>query len=360
MDALKNWFSADFYKDLAAAIKKHCRSFDDEAFYRDATFELETLELKDRLRRTATTCRKYLPDDYRRAVDVLYKVAPRYKGEFTGVFCPEFVGLYGLDDFDFSLDALKYFTAFSSSEFAVREFLRLDLHRTLRVMQQWSRDDNHHVRRLASEGSRPRLPWSFHLEALIEDPSPALPILENLRADPSLYVRKSVANHLNDISKDHPERMLDWVSAWDRSDGRTAWIVKRATRSLIKAGHLRTFALLGFETQPQVEVGPLALSAAEIRLGESMTFSFSLKSLRQRVQKLAVDYEVHYVKKAGQSRPKVFKLKELSLAPGEEVEIHKKHLFKDFSTRKHYPGMHRIVVMVNGVATEEASFEFGL
>ena len=360
MDALKEWFNRDFYRDLASALKKHHRTLDTEAFYQDAIVDLEQLEFKGRLLRSAEICHRHLPDDYRRAVAVLRRIAPRYKGEFTGMFCPEFVGLYGLDNVDFSLEALEYFTTFSSSEFAVRPFLRQDLQYTLAVMEGWSSSANHHVRRLASEGCRPRLPWSFQLQALLKDPAPVVPILNNLRADSSLYVRKSVSNHLNDISKDHPEWMLDWVAGWERDDEHTAWIVKRAARSLIKAGHARTFVLLGFEEKPQVEVGALVLSAQELRLGASLSFSFVLKSQKQKTQKLAVDYAVHYVKKLGQTRSKVFKLKELSLVSGGEVEISKKHLFKDFSTRKHYAGRHRITVMVNGVSKVERAFDLVL
>ena len=161
------------------------------------------------------------------------------------MFCPDFVGLYGLDHSEESLEALKYLTVYSSSEFAVREFLIRDRKRTLAAMKRWSTDQNHHVRRLSSEGSRPRLPWSFKLTEFIADPSLTKPILVNLRADESLYVRKSVANHLNDISKDHPEWMLDLVSSWDRADEPTKWIIKRAARTLVKAGHPRVVSVFG-------------------------------------------------------------------------------------------------------------------
>ncbi len=360
MDALKNWFNPGFYEGLADVIGKAHRPFDVDSFYRDAVDGLETLSLKERLQRTAQISRKYLPDDFRRAVQILYKVAPFYDGEFTGMFCPEFVGLYGLDDFEFSLDALEYFTPFSSSEMAVREFLRRDPKRTLRVMERWSRDSNDHVRRLSSEGCRPRLPWSARLDALIADPTPVVPILENLKADLSLSVRKSVANHLNDISKDHPVWMLNWVSTWDRSNPRTAWIVKRAVRSLIKVGHPRAFSLLGFERRPKVTVRGLKLSAKRIKLGQELRFSLALKSGSKRPQVLAVDYKVHYVKKSGSLSPKVFKLKEFVLQPGEEVEICKAQCFEDFSTRRHYAGIHRIEAMINGVCRAEGAFRLVL
>ncbi len=224
-------------------------------------------------------------------------------------------------------------------------------------MVAWSEEKNHHVRRLASEGSRPRLPWSFRLNKLIADPSPVSPILENLKADPHLYVRKSVANHLNDISKDHPDWMLDLVSSWDRANPHTAWIVKRATRSLIKAGQPRSFALLGFEAQPQVELSDFKLSHSKVRLGQSLTISFDLLSLKDKPQKLALDYKVHYVKKSGRTAPKVFKLKEIELGACQKLSITKKQQFENISTRVHYPGLHAIELMLNGQSVAKATFE---
>jgi len=213
------------------------------------------------------------------------------------------------------------------------------------------------VRRLASEGSRPRLPWSFRLDALVEDPTPALPILTRLRADPELYVRKSVANHLNDISKDHPERMLDLVERWDRSDDRTAWIVRHGARSLIKDGHPRSFALFGFDARPRLDVEHLAVRPASLRLGQTATFSFDIVSRARRPQKLAVDYAIHYVKVSGRPSRKVFKLCELLLPPGARETIQKRQIFKDFTTRTHHPGRHVFELIVNGATRGEIAFD---
>ncbi|MCP4284328.1 MAG: hypothetical protein GY792_07755 [Gammaproteobacteria bacterium] len=181
--------------------------------------------------------------------------------------------------------------------------------------------------------------------------------MENLKADPELYVRKSVANHLNDISKDHPAWMLDLVSAWDPSNDDTAWIIKRAARSLIKAGHPRAFALFGFEADPQLEVLNFKLSDSSLKLGQTLTFSFDLQSHQDTPQKLVVDYKVHYVKKNGKTQPKVFKLKEIVLPARELLAISKKQRFQNLSTRVHYPGQHAIEVMVNGHSLTKDTFE---
>ena len=186
-----------------------------------------------------------LPANYHAALDRLRALAPRIDKAFVTLVLPDFVGCSGLDHFDASMAALKFFTPFGSSEFAIREFLRRDLKRTLGVMLQWSLDKDEHVRRLASGGCRPRLPWSFRLAALTADPTPVLPILENLKTDPGLYVRKSVANHLNDMTKTHPESVLELLRGWPLENPPTAWIARHALRTLIKSGHPAALHLIG-------------------------------------------------------------------------------------------------------------------
>ena len=356
-DVLKTWFDEAFYRRLAADLRETYPRFDTDGFVTATTDGLDALELKARLMRTSELCRKYLPQDFGRALEIVMAVAPRYDGEFRGMFAPEFVGLYGLADPERSLEALSWLTRFSSSESAVRPFLRQDLHGTLKVMRRWAKDDNHHVRRLASEGCRPRLPWSFRLEALIDDPSPTLPILKALRADPELYVRKSVANHLNDISKDNPDVMLDLVADWDMANERTAWIVRHGARSLIKAGHPRSFALFGFAAKPRLDVENLAVHPARLKLGQTAAFAFDLVSRARRAQQLAVDYAIHYVKASGRPSRKVFKLCELRLQPDECRTIEKRQTFRDFSTRTHHPGRHVFELLVNGATRGEIGFD---
>ena len=355
-EELKNWFDKAFYEDLASALGEAYPTLDQRAFVEAATDGLDALELKQRLLRTAELCRRYLPSDYSEALDILYEVAPRYDGQFRGMFAPEFVGLYGLDDRKRSLEALKFLTRFSTSESAIRPFIEQDLAGTLKLMARWAKDKNHHVRRLASEGCRPRLPWSSRLDALIDDPTPVYPILDTLKADPELYVRKSVANHLNDISKDNPEIMLDWVEAWDRQDERTAWIVRHGARSLIKAGHPRSFALFGFESKPRLAVEKLNAAPNRIKLGQTVTFSFDVVSRARRDQKLAVDYAIHYVKASGRPSRKVFKLCELVLEAGGRQTIEKRQTFKDFSTRTHHPGRHVFELLINGKTRGDVDF----
>jgi 3-methyladenine DNA glycosylase AlkC len=355
--ALKDWFNAARYRQIADLLADAHPGFDRKRFLAVATVGLDELTLIQRVRRATEACHATLPDGFPQAVTVLKRIAPRVQQGFVGIFLPDFVGQHGRAHFAESMEALKFFTPFSSAEFAIREFLKRDLTRTLAVMKLWSRDENEHVRRLASEGSRPRLPWSFRLEALVADPSPAACILENLRADPSLYVRKSVANHLNDISKDHPDWMLARLQSWDLAHPHTQWIAKRAARTLIKAGHQPALHLFNFGGKPAVKVADFKVAPARLKLGQALEFSFSLTSTSRKVQSLAVDYIIHYVKATGGTSAKVFKLRELTLAAREMQIIRKRQTIRDFTTRKHYPGSHRLEIQVNGRILDGARFD---
>jgi 3-methyladenine DNA glycosylase AlkC len=358
--ALKEMFNEARYRKMARDVAAVHPRFDQKRFLALTLPGLEPLALLQRLRRATEALRATLPAEYPAALDVLRALAPLHGEGFTALVLPDFVGCYGLDDFDRSLDALKFFTTFGSSEFAIREFLRRDLHRTLKVMVKWSRDDNEHVRRLASEGSRPRLPWSFKLTALIADPSPVAPILENLKADPSLYVRKSVANHLNDITKDHPAWVLDRIDAWDLENKYTAWIAKRALRTLIKNGDRRALGVIGAGQRAQIRLDAFSVSPRRLKLGAALTLSCSLTSTALKPQKLVIDYTIHYVKQSGAVSAKVFKWKEITLAPGAALTLTKRQRVQDFTTRKHCTGKHAVELMVNGERFSAGEFDLVL
>ena len=255
------------------------------------------------------------------------------------------------------MEALRHFTRFGSAEFAIRHFLIDDLERTLAVMRQWAEDDDAHVRRLASEGCRPRLPWSFRLRAVVEDPTLTWPILERLRADPSPYVRKSVANHLNDIGKDHPDWVIERLSGWDQGDERTAWIVRHALRTLVKKGDRRALALVGTTGKARLRVAAFAVSPRQVVLGGSVKVEAELVSTAETAQSLIADYRVHYVKASGATSPKVFKLKTFDLPAGGRASLSIRRPMRDFTTRRHHPGHHRVELIVNGETVAEAGFD---
>ncbi|MBN8941894.1 MAG: DNA alkylation repair protein [Rhizobiales bacterium] len=354
--ALKEIFNRERLQHFATETAGIEARFDAKAFLRLASDDLDALSIMQRLRRIAESFHQALPGGFEHHLAVFHALAPRIKHGFASIVLPEYVALYGQGHFDASMAALHYFTRFGSSEFAIRHFLQRDFARTLAVMERWSLDDNEHVRRLASEGARPRLPWSFQLKALMEDPGPVADILDNLKADPSLYVRKSVANHLNDITKDNPDWALAKIAGWPRQDAHTAWIAKQALRTLIKRGDRRALDLVGAGGSAHVRVEAFAVTPASLSLGETMRLTARLVSTAAAPQKLIVDYAVHYVKKNGGASAKVFKLKELLLDPSGACDLSISQTIRDFTTRKHHAGHHRVELLVNGQSLAEGGF----
>jgi 3-methyladenine DNA glycosylase AlkC len=355
--ALKEIFNAERLKHIATEMTAVYPAFNAKAFLKMANEGLAELSIMQRMARVSECLHAVLPLGYEESLDVLRALAPRLNSGFVSISLPNYVAMYGAHDFEQSMEALKFFTSFGSSEFAIRHFLRSDLERSLALMQVWSRDENEHVRRLASEGSRPRLPWSFRLEPIQADPTLAAAILDNLKADESLYVRKSVANHLNDITKDHPDWVLDLIEGWSLENKHTAWIAKHALRSLIKQGNQRALAVIGAGGKPEVEMIDVKVEPKVIRLGEKISLSFTVKSTVPDSQRLVIDYAIDYVKANGSTSAKVFKLKALTL-PGHASElVSRGQQIKELTTRRHYAGAHAVHIMVNGERLASTSFE---
>jgi 3-methyladenine DNA glycosylase AlkC len=357
MEPLKEMFNLPFYKVLATAFEHAYPNFNAKGFIKEVTHNIEPLSLNERLRNTSVVLSQHLPADYKQAIDIMFRAINEVPKGYTALVFPDFVGLYGKEHFELSMEALKHFTTFGSSEFAIREFIRIAPEKVLKVMKSWTKDSNPHIRRLASEGSRPRLPWSFKLDAILKNPALTRPILEALKADEELYVKKSVANHLNDLSKDHPDYMIALMQEWGTDNPHTAWIIKHASRSLIKKGHKDSLAIFNFEKKVKLRVENFRLSPARIHLGEVLQLDFDIISEKSTPQKLVIDYAIHYAKATGNLSRKVFKLKEVTLLPGQQLHLTKKQLFKDFTTRKHHSGKHQIEIMINGHAYVEKSFQ---
>ncbi len=348
MEPLKNMFNGLFYKSIADEFTKLNFGFDSKSFLKECNYNLESLSLSQRLRQTTLTLKNHLPDDYQKAINLMKIVITKSKPGYTNLIFPDYVGLFGHQDFKISMQALKYFTQFGSSEFAIREFLKKDFNKTILVMQKWATNENHHVRRLSSEGSRPRLPWSFKLDEVIINPKKTKLILETLKTDTSLYVKKSVANHLNDISKQHPDYIIDLLKSWDRNNINTYWIAKHACRNLIKKGDLKTLAIFNFESEVKIKIINFRLNSKIIELGDYLRFEFDILSLKNNHQKLVVDYSIYYPSIKTVKKHKIFKLKEFNLKSKQEIHISKKQIFKDFSIRKHKEGLYKLVLFVNG------------
>ena len=354
---LKDLLNAQALAKIGRAAAQAHPGFDERAYLAMARKGLEDLSIMQRMSRAADSLHAHLPPDYPRALKVVRKMAPLLPGGFADMVLPEFVGRHGLAHVDLSLAALRELTPHSSAEFALRPFIAQDPDAVLAYALRWAEDENEHVRRLASEGTRPRLPWARRLPLLMAEPQRTRPILEKLQADPSDYVRRSVANHLNDISKDHPEWVLDLLEGWPTQQPETKWIARHALRNLIKAGHPRALQLVGATLGAKVKLGSFEVTPPALRLGQTLQLSATLRSTADQPQKLVVDYAIHYVKKNGESSRKVFKLRTLELAGGAELALEKKQTIADFTTRVHYPGRHAVELLVNGLTVAQGHFE---
>jgi len=347
-------FSRESLHGLADAIVAVDPQFDRQVFLTLVqSGGWEERELLDRMHHVTYCLHETLPPDFPVALDILKKVAPSLRG-FYPVVCSDYVERYGLEHWELSMPALAFFTRFGSSEFAVRPFIAHDPARAMVVLASWADDPNHHVRRLASEGCRPSLPWGMDLPMFQQDPTPILPILEKLKDDESEYVRKSVANNLNAISKDHPDLALDIAERWYGRSPRTDWIVRHALRTLLKGGNTRALLLLGVAEQGRVRVENLTPEQATLPIGEELRYQFTLHVDGQTPCQVRLELAVDYVKSRGRLSRKVFAIRADRFAPGSHV-ISRKLSFADRSTRRHYPGRHYLTVVVNGVEMAKAS-----
>jgi len=354
----KDYVNRESVSKFALDLSKVYKKFDQKSFIDSVcTKEFFDLELKDRLNEVARQLKPFLPESYKKATEILIKAAP-HVGGFYNWSMTAFIEQNGLDHFDISVNALKELTQYGSSEFAIRPFMINHTDKMMKVLSKWVKDPNEHIRRLAAEGTRPRGVWVAHIEAFKKDPKPVLKLLEALKADESLYVRKAVANNLNDITKDNPDLVIKTAKKWlkDKNPD-TDWIIKHACRSLIKKGDPRVFPLFGFTTNPKIKVAKLLLSDKSIKYGNPITLDFEIQSLSDKSQKLVVDYKFHFVKKSGKTAPKTFKLSEKKIKGNETLRLKIKYLFKDFSTRKHNPGTHKIEIIINGKACKSVSFD---
>lgn len=341
------FFSEKFIKELGEAIKGVYPDFDklelSRLIYSD---DWEEKELKERMHHITHSLQTTLPKDYPLALEILTEVAPNFEG-FDLMIFPDYVEKYGLDDWELSLPALAFFTTLCSSEFAIRPFLLKDPEKAMSYMYKWAEDENFHLRRLASEGCRPRLPWAMSLPVFKKDPTPILQIMETLKDDPVDYVRMSVANNLNDISKDHPDLVLDVCDRWHGHSKNTDWIVKRACRTMLKAGNKRALILFGFGDPGEIKVEDFSFDRQTLAIGENLRFSFKINLANEEARRVRLEYGVDYVKANGKSSRKIFQIKELDYLKG-SYTLTKKHSFKNLSTRKHYPGQHQFTIIVNG------------
>lgn len=389
---------------IKAALSQIIPEFNATTFEKTARKDLDTLEMRARVIHVINALHTSLNIPYPEIAQALHQLPTvwdfgdpddRLQG-FAAWPLIDYISVHGLAHPQESLSVLETLTPLFTAEFALRPFYLQHYDLTYQTVLSWLAHPNHHVRRLASEGSRPRLPWGTHLKRFIEDPQPLIPILDKLMDDPSRYVQKSVANSLNDISKDHPELVIELGSQWlglksnqhhchnknpafnpnnrtknntrsatnaainssiDHKGGDRAWIIKHASRTLVKAGHLDAITMLGYTRNPKCLISDFKLDNHSVSIGDHLNFSFTLISKSREAQKIIIDYAIHFMRANGKANPKVFKLKSFSLNGSESHNLAKSHTFKAVTTRKYYPGTHTIEIFLNGTSILKENFD---
>lgn len=361
--AFKEWFDEAAAQALATQVAGAMPGFDQEQFVRLASRDLQALEFAGRVKQFSDALATTLPESIPKALAVLSESLPEPLPDCESVTdgwlqwpVGQFIADYGLEHFEASMAAMIELTQRFSSEYAVRPYVKHHPEATFERLLALTDHPSPHVRRWCSEGVRPRLPWGVKLRDLVADPSPIWPILEALKDDDELYVRRSVANNLNDIAKDHAALVVQRCQAWSKdSNERRDWAIKHGLRSLIKAGDSAALAVIGFGP-PQKLTAKLSIRPKTIAVGDVVEFSAQLETSSARAQQLVVDYVVDYVRKGGKTSGKVFKWTTLELPAHGRMTLDKRHAMKATRVRALYPDVHRVTLQVNGEKVAEAQF----
>ncbi len=349
---------------IAAMVRRAWRKFDTTAFLQQVEPGYESLELMARGQRIAEALQAHLPQDVPRALGVLVdSMDPPMGLDAAGepdagdrpysafLYLPHsiYIGTHGLPHFEAAMAAQHALTQRFTAEFCIRPYLLHHQGDTLARLREWAQDDNAHVRRLVSEGTRPRLPWAPRLPAFQANPQLALPLLNALKDDPSSYVRRSVANHLGDIAKDHPDLAVGTARTWllGAPAPREA-LVRHGLRFLIKRGDAGALDALGVGHAVALDVRAARVVPARARIGDKVRIEAELHNPTPQAQRVLADIKVHYVKAHGGAAPKVFKLQTLDIPPGATVAVGKTLSLQQMTTRTHYPGAHQVELVLNG------------
>lgn len=354
-EPLKYVYSPAFIESLTVSLKQVYPSLNKKGFIA-AVFDSDwdNRELKQRMKHLAHVLHQFLSADYSSNIATIIDWVHLLKSQrdnhqsFEYLFLAEYVEIYGQHDVTLSMKAIEEITQYTSCEFAIRPFLIKHPEKVMKYMLKWSKHKHASVRRFSSEGCRPRLPWGMALPAFKKDPSLILPILENLKEDESLYVRKSVANNLNDIAKDNPDVVIELIKRWQGNSPHTDWIIKHGARTLLKKAHAEVLGLFGLQTNLTCSISNLTFVKNKIKIGETLSFAFDLDTDSQKESKLRIEFAVYYVKAGGKPSRKLFKITENTYQKGKRISFSKQLSFKDLTTRKHYAGKHAIAIVVNG------------
>ena len=356
--AFKNWIND-------RVVYKYASGLDSESKkeFQKIAKKLGPLELRARVKLIAHALKLHLDSNFPKALNQLMHLTRMQNLKSFELWpATEFIQIYGLNHLDESLLAMYELTQKFTAEFCIRPFINTHGELVFKQLKKWQRDPNPHIRRWLSEGTRPRLPWGERLVGSVENPQLGLAILEELKFDSSLYVRKSVANHLNDIAKDHPDLVINTLDTWSKLvpkefEKEFAFILHRALRTLIKAGHPGALNLMGVTPfAGKLKIEKFRARTKKVKLNSNLEFSFELKNFGSKREKFILDFVIYFQKSNGGLSPKVFKLKSSVLDGKEKVKIEKKFSFKPITTRKYYPGLHKISLKLNGVEGRPRAF----
>jgi 3-methyladenine DNA glycosylase AlkC len=363
MSALKDIYSPSFYNRLAPVLQQAIPGFDTQDFLkRIYTPDFEKKELKERMRHTTQVLHHFMPKNFAEAAPLLEAIITGLRSSHFAedglafIFLPDYIECYGLDDYDTAIQSLEYVTQFVSCEFAVRPFLLKYTDAMMQQMLLWSKYESYKVRRFASEGCRPRLPWAMAIPALKKDPTTVLAVLENMKNDPHEWVRRSVANNLNDIAKDHPDVVLATAKKWKGISTATDAIIKHGCRTLLKQGHPEILKLYGLDST-EIHISGFEVLTPTVPMGESVEFAFTVENSSNTIQTVRLEYGLYFKKAKGQLARKVFKISERIYQPGEVSAVVRRQSFKPITTRVYYPGGHQVSIIINGQEKEIKDFE---
>lgn len=362
MAALKDIYSSEFYDSFSNSLQTILPNFNKEMFVSKIfTKSFSTMELKERMRHTTKVLHDFFPENFSDAVAIMQKLIEKLRengqeNRLAYIFLPDYIELYGIDDYETSVKAIEFTTQFISCEFGIRPFLIRYFPEMLAQMKLWSKHENHHVRRLASEGSRSKLPWAMAVPELKKNPDLVTEILENLKTDTSEYVRRSVANNLNDIAKDHPEKVLEIAKKWKGISKETDALVKHGARTLLKKGHPEILKIYGLDST-DISVSDFKIVTPKVKIGKYLEFSFTVKNNSESVQNVRLEYGIYYKKSKGHLAKKVFKISEKEYLPNENTAVRRKQSFKIITTRVFYTGLHQISIIANGEEKALGDFE---
>jgi len=360
-------YNPEVIATLGQAIRGVWPEFDADAFAADASTGLEALGMNERAAQITDALEVHLPDDYPTAVGILVDAlgeelaepGKTYWEAFIVIPQCAFVARNGAtpEYFETSMRALHEMTRRMTAEMHLRFILVVDPERAHAILTEWTQDDSPHVRRLVSEGTRTRIPMAGRIRRFIEDPGPVLELLELLKDDASEYVRRSVANNLNDIAKDNPDDVLDVLERWDEgASEERRWVIRHALRTLVKRGDPRALALMGYTRDPEIEV-TLSVLGDTVAIGGEVRFEVTVTSTAEEEQTLLWDYVVEFVKANGSRKPKIFKWTSKTLGPGESLTMQRAQHMRETSGRALYPGEHVVAMQINGVRHEGEAFE---